>query len=54
MNPRLKLAASLILFIVLIFVMIPDMLKRDSGDFNIDAPALSDSSAEKNRYSFGP
>jgi D-alanyl-D-alanine carboxypeptidase len=47
MNPRLKLAASLILFIVLIFVMIPDMLKRDSGDFNIDAPVLSEPSADK-------
>lgn len=54
MNPRLKLAASLILFIVFLVVMIPDMLKRGSGDLNTDSPALSEPSADETDTELGP
>lgn len=54
MNPRLKLAASFILFIVLIIVMIPDMLKRGSETPHGDTPAPARTSVDKIDTELGP
>lgn len=54
MNPRLKLAASLILFIILLVAMIPDMLKKGSGNLIADTPAVLEPSADETDTEMGP